>query len=140
MGQHEHAKQSQRDKTRARTGKGGKLPWDAYRFVRIELTAQEKEDFRSLRAGGEFDGASVDDLLTQGDKLSISVGDGGVTFTASLTCAHADNPNRGLILTARGGDANTALAVLTYKLLYLVGESLWREAEDRRGGSYNDIG
>lgn len=139
-----HAKQqkinrrsgSASERTRANT----RVAYSDYRFVRIELTEQEKQQFRDLLAAGEFESLSVTDFVREGYKLSFSEGDEGHTVICSVSQPHADHHNAGLILTGRGGDAETALAVVAFKHVYLCEDTLWRSAEDNRGGSYNDIG
>lgn len=120
--------------------KGTRFEYDEMRFARIELTEAEKQSFREYESAGEFDGLMVDDILDGVDTLSFSRGDGGKTITATASCFQSDHPNGGLRLTGKGGNAARALAVLAYKVVYLVGDGTWREAEDRRGGSFDDIG
>lgn len=117
-----------------------KVPYADFRFVRLELTEPEKEHFRSLLASGEFESLSLDDFLRDGYKVTLSnTGENG-TIICSVSMPYANHHNAGLVLTGRGRDAATAAAVVTYKHNYLAQDTLWREAESRRGGSYSDIG
>lgn len=120
--------------------KRSKVPFNEFRFVRIELTEPEKQEFRALLDSGEFDEIPLDGWIGRGFKISISPDDKGGGIIASLSATYSDSDNKGLVLTARGRDAITALAVLEYKDKYLAGEDGWGSCEDRRGGSYSDIG
>lgn len=122
------------------SAKGTRFEYNEMRFARIELNEQHKEAFRSYEASGEFDGLTVSDLLSGVDTISFSRGDDGKTVTCTASCFRGDHPNGGLRLTGKGGDAERALAVLAYKIIYMVADGTWREAEDRLGGSFDDIG
>lgn len=120
--------------------KSGKVAFGEQRFVRIEPTAAEKEEFRALRDAGEFDDLDVDGWLEAGYKLSINREERGGGRIATLTGQFTDMLNAGLVLSARGSSAALALAFLDFKDRYLCGEAGWKAAEDLRGGSYDDIG
>lgn len=117
-----------------------KVPFSDYRFVRIELTEAEKNEFRSQLATGEFDEFDPSDWCKSGYKLTFSFDDSHNTFIATLTAQYKNMPNSGLVLTGRGGSIPTALAVLQFKHVYLAGDDGWSAAEAARGGSYSDIG
>lgn len=117
-----------------------KVPFSDFRFVRIELLEPDKESFRSLLASGEFESLSPDDFVGEGYKVSFAETDAEKSIICSVSMAKADHHNAGLILTGRGRDSATALAVVAFKHIYLCQDTLWREAESQRGGSYSDIG
>lgn len=121
-------------------GGSGKLSFDQYRFVRIELTEAEKVEFRSQLASGEFDGLDVDDWIERGNKLTLAGDKKGGGVLASLSQQNVSHPDAGLILTGRGGTVTIALAVLAYKDRHLAGDDGWKACEAQRGGSYDDIG
>lgn len=125
--------------TSAAKRKDAKVPFSESRFVRIELTEKDKEQFRALLEAGEFESLRIDDFLSERYSVSFSEGDGGKTVVCTVRMAYVDHPNAGLSLTGRGRDSATALAVCAYKHTYLCSEQLWRAAEDSRGGSYSDI-
>lgn len=117
-----------------------KVPFADYRFVRIELTEKEKDEFRGQLASGEFDDFDPSDWCRSGYKLTFSFDDTNNTFIATLTAQYKNMPNSGLVLTGRGGSIPTALAVLQFKHIHLCGDDGWKAAESLRGGSYSDIG
>ena len=117
-----------------------KVPFGSARFARIELSEAEKEDFRALRAGGEFDLTVVGVWLDMGYKLSLSRDERGGGMVAVLTPLFLDVENAGLQLSARAGDWAGAVDVLEYKDRYVAGEDGWAACENIRNGSHSDIG
>lgn len=117
-----------------------KVPFGASRFARIELSTEEKEDFKALLANGEFGMGAVSHWLDMGYKLSLNRDEAGGGIVAVLSPIFKDCENAGLQLSGRAGDFATALAVLEYKDFYVAGEDGWAACENRRGGSYQDIG
>lgn len=140
MGSQKELKNAKRTANVGAKAKRSKVPFTDFRFVRIELTEAEKTAFRSLLESGEFDPIPLDGWMERGLKLSISPDGENGAVVASLTVPYSDMFDAGCVLTARGRDAITALAVLSYKDSYLAGEGGWRQAESERGGSYSDIG
>lgn len=136
-------KQLKQDRKSTKIGAGDKrtkVPFADYRFVRIEFTPDEKTAFKSLLDSGEFDEIPLDEWIDRGYKLSLSRDDKTSSIVASLTSQYTVNTDAGLILTARGGNAITALAALTYKDRYIADESGWLACETQRGGAYDAIG
>lgn len=134
------SKPDKRDKSRAGGTSLAKVPFTAYRFIRIELTEPEKVEFRELLAGGEFEGDAVTDWVQQGYKFTVNYDHQHSTFLASLSGQYENMLNAGLVLTGRGSSAPVAVAVLEYKDRYLADETGWAACETSRGGSYSDIG
>lgn len=118
----------------------GKVPFTDFRFVRLELTEAEKNEFRELYSAGEFEALDIDGWLEAGYKLSLTKGDAGATVVATLSGQYRDMLDGGLLLTGRGSSVALALAVLSFKHNTLADEDGWLAAEDRRGGTYSDIG
>ena len=110
------------------------------RFVGIELLAEEKQNFRSLLESGEFESLSPDDFIERGYKVTFTADKRGGGVICTLSAPDLDHPNNGLLLTGRGGDSTTALAVAAYKDIYLCPDGLWLEAEGRRRRDADDIG
>lgn len=140
MGVSKEQKHAKRTGLKGSADKRRKVPFNEFRFVRVELTEKEKGEFRSLLEAGEFDTIPIDEFLERGLKLSVSRDFQNGSVVASLTAQYTDCSDAGQVLTAHGRDAVTALAVLTYKDRYLAGEDGWSACEARRGGSYSDIG
>lgn len=140
MGVSKEQKNAKRAKLTGREDKRRKVPFNEFRFVRIELSEKEKSEFRSLLESGEFDALQIDGWLERGLKLSVSRDYQNNSVVASLTAQYTECVDAGLVLTAHGSDAATAIAVLTYKDHYLAGEAGWSACETSRGGSYSDIG
>ncbi len=111
-----------------------------HRFVRIELNTTTKEQFRALLADGEFTPGELDGFLQAGYSVRFSPTDGGKTIVCTVSCSLDSDPNNGLMLTGRGGDASTALAVCAYKDRYLCENGAWASGEDMVAGSAGDIG
>lgn len=139
MGSQKRLVEDRDTRLKSRT-KQQKVAFNDFRFIRVELTEPEKDEFRSLLEGGEFDPLPLDDWLERGLKLTLSAERGKRTVIASLSGVWLDGGDAGLVLVGRGGDAITAMAVLQYKDEYLCGDEGWLAAETRRGGSYSDIG
>jgi len=126
--------------TGSRTPKAGKVQFSDFVFITIDLTTEEKEEFKSWVADIDPIERVLRDLVTEGCKLSFSTGDNGNTAICSLSITDAEDVNAGGVLTARGKTADIALAVLLYKL-HIVGERTWRQAMHERGGTTtSDIG
>lgn len=118
----------------------GTIPYGEMRFVRIELTEAEKQEFRALLAAEEFSPDFTDRVLTAGYKVGLSVDKNGGGFLCSIRAEARELLDAGLILTGRGKTVAIAVAVCEYKSTYLADENGWLEAEIRRGGSYDDVG
>lgn len=113
---------------------------DNYRFVNIELTTSQKEEFKALLDDGEFVDVSPDSWLLAGYKVTFSSGDNGKTVICSVICGVDGDANYGLILTGRGSDSATALRVAAYKDTYLCENGAWLTSPNLSGKSAGDIG
>lgn len=113
-----------------------KLRFEDYEFIRIELSAEEKEDFALSDSARLSPYEALADLSTVGYKFSTSWSTDGKTCTASLTCTDTADPNAGGIISGKGAVLAQAILRLHYKVTEIVGDRTWREAENDRGGSY----
>lgn len=111
----------------------------SHRFVDIELTVDSKAEFKALLADGEFASSTVDEFLQSGYSVKFTPSDGGRTSVCIVTCSVDGDPNNGLMLTGRGGDAATALAVVLFKDTYLCENGAWASGEDRVRQSGDNI-
>lgn len=125
--------------TKSGTVSGRRVGFGDFRFVKLDLLADEKQDLRRRLAEGFTEQVSIDYFVSEGYSVKFSLGDGGATVVCSISQANIDHQNAALILTGRGRDAITALAVCTYKHFILCNNGMWKEAEDRRVGSGIDI-
>lgn len=116
------------------------IPFDAMRFCNIELDAAEKEEFKSLLVAGHVDLLATNEYISAGYELTFKLDRRGGGILVSLRAPIFGLENEGLVITGRGGDADTAFAVLSYKINHLVGERLWAQAEAERRGTTSDIG
>jgi len=123
-----------------RAGSDGTIPFSEMRFVRLELSEAEKQDFRSLLAAEEFTSDFLDRVIRAGYKVSLGIDKNGGGFLCSIRAESRDLLDAGLILTGRGKTIATAVAVCEYKSNYLADENGWAAAETRRGGSFDDVG
>ncbi len=121
----------------SRSGRGGSY---SHRFVRIELDATSKAEFKSLLDSGEFGDTCIDEFLKAGYSVRFSAGDGGKTVVCTVTCSVESDSNNGLMLSGRGRDADTAIAVCVYKDTYLCNDGVWATGELKSVQDADDIG
>lgn len=141
MGHGKNPDQGKSSRARRDTQKANqRVPFADFRFVRIELLEGEKERFRDLLAAGEFAPLDADEFIVEGYTVKYTYDDKAKTVICSVSQPFVEHHNSGLVLTGRGRDTVTALAVCAFKHRYLCQDTLWREAEAQRGGSYDDIG
>jgi len=126
--------------TRRASNVADKFSYGEMRFVNIELTAEEKEEFRKLLDANEFHPSFLDRCLAQNYTVTIGKDKRGNGILCSIRAEYKDMLDGGLILTGRGKDVLTAIAVCEYKNGYLADENGWLAAETARAGSYSDIG
>lgn len=119
---------------------GSYIAYDDMRFCNIELQDAEKKEFRSLLADGGLELLVVNEYVTAGYELTFKRDKKGGGVLVSLRAAIYGLDNEGLVITGRGGDTDTAFAVLSYKINHLVGDRLWAQAEAERGNGVTDIG
>lgn len=139
MGQYKGKRKPDAAPTASRGGKTGFIPYGEMRFIAIELTSEEKDEFRALLAAGDIEPLDVTGYVTAGYEVTYKRDKAGGGVLLSLRAPLYELDNGGGIVTGRGGDAETALAVLSYKVQYLIGDRLWSEAEHERRGNAADI-
>lgn len=122
------------------SGNPAKIPFGDMRFARIELTEQEKAEFRSLYDNGEFDPSFLSTLTDQGYTVKFGSDAKGSGKQCSVSFAVTGHPNSGWTLTGRASDDFKALAMVEFKHVYLCAGDPWQAIQDRRGGGYDDIG
>lgn len=130
-------------KSNARAGDNSKpraLAFSELRFVNLDLSPAEKEEFRNLLADGRFDAVPFNDWLANDFSFKLSLSKDKRSVVATLTCSNSEHVCGGGILSAFGGDAATAIAVLRYKDEVLSDENGWFAAEANRGKHTPDIG
>jgi len=110
------------------------------RFVRIELTDDEKTEFKSLMETGEFNTEFLTQCVNARYNITIGKDKRGNGILCCVRAEFKDMLDGGLILAGRGKDVTTAIAVCEYKATYLADENGWAAAEVGRGGGYSDIG
>lgn len=114
----------------------GFVPYDKMQFLGIELSTEEKAEFKSLLAAGELDDLDIDPYILAGYEYTLKRDSKGGGIVASLRCPLYELDNAGWIVTGRGSDTATAHAVLAYKICHLIGDRFWKQAMDeRRGGA-----
>lgn len=116
------------------------VPFNQRRFVRIELNDEQKQEVKSFIADGEITGDVADYFSREGYVCSWKAMDGGKTVFVSIACIDREHPNAGLIITGRGRDFATALAVCAYKDKYCCEDHLWATGEDYNPDDADDIG
>jgi len=126
--------------TSRNSGSSDRYSFSEMRFVRIELTTKEREEFHELLAQDEFDPRFLDLCLAARYNVSINRDKNGGGVLVSIRAEYKDMLDGGLILSGRGKDVFTAVAVCEYKSSYLADENGWLACETRRGGSATDIG
>jgi len=140
---YEKSKQIRKPKSSGGTG-GAKTaaPYagSEFRFVKLELDAARKSEFKALMDSGEFGTMDVDQYLRVGYKVTFSAQNEGNTVVCSISCNNPDDANYRSILTGRGRDASTALAVATFKDTYLCENGIWATGEPAGGLAPDDIG
>lgn len=92
-----------------------KKPWIPAKFVRSELTAQEKEHVKSQQYVWDDIPEHINALVEAGYKLSISADKRTDAVAVWLSPIEDSNPNFGYVLSARGPDVLSALSVAIYK-------------------------
>jgi len=120
--------------------KPAKVAFGDYRFLRFELTAEEKEDFHVNYLPDNNALLVLCDLALPGYKTSQSWDEAGKTVTASITCNDPADENAGLIVSAKAGDISKAILVLGYKVLIVADDRPWAQVESERGGGDTTIG
>lgn len=140
MGQHERQAEQKRDSRRPGNTKSKRLAFGDYRFVRIDLSSEEKDDFHTRVGDGSFRPLGIAAYLSDGYSVKFSQADGGKTVVCTLTQTNVSHPNAGLSISGRGRDTETAFAVVAYKDIVVCNDGQWLQTEYERSGTSPDIG
>jgi len=106
-----------------------KKDWVPAKFVRSELTDQEKEHVKAQNYVWDDIPEHLDALCEGGYKISISADLRNDCCAAWLSPVAEDNPNHGFVLSARGPTVLAALSVLIYKH-YTKFDGVWPKDEN----------
>lgn len=126
-------------KSQRKADKPVKVGFSMTWFVRIELTNEEKDDYRENYSQAFEPAEAIDDWLDRGFKVSFNRDTNGRGVLASIFAQWSGMEDSGGILTARGATATAAVGVLVYKDRIVCGERTWKETQNERGGGYDDI-
>jgi len=85
------------------------------KFVRSELTDQEKDHVKSQNYVWDDIPEHLVDLVQAGYKISLTQDKGSGAFAVWITPTDVDNPNSGYTLSARGPSLLAAISVAFYK-------------------------
>lgn len=94
---------------------GGKKEFVPSKFVRSELTDQEKEHVKAQNYVWDDIPEHLVALVEGGYKISLTNDKNSNAFAVWLTPSDANNPNHGFTLSARGPTLLAAIAVAIYK-------------------------
>lgn len=140
MSQHERKQEERKGSRNGKRPSRSKLSFGDFDFIRLEMSAQDKEDFFDWLQDQQIGAGTVDYLLADGCKVSFSVDPNGGGVLCSASQQSSEHENAGGILTGRGGDAITALAVVIYKDSVMAHGKPWRQAAHERSQSQPEIG
>lgn len=126
----EEAADARRAKAKSKEGQGRAA---FAGFCNISLTDGDKDLWRKWSAEDGLFSQALEVVLTSGYKLTCAYSPKQDCFTATLATWDEGQPNAGKLLSARGGDGETAVSrvvwLLHWKLNYNMGEAA--------GGGYN---
>lgn len=140
MGENVNEKRERSGRAKPRNSKPPKLSFGDYRFIDVELTSDEKDDFRERLEEGSFVPLSVTDYLREGYTVKFSPRDGGKTVVCTLTCTDASHQNAGLSISGFAGDDATAFSLVSYKDVVICNNGQWLASENDRGHRTPRIG
>lgn len=111
------------------------LGWRDYVFVDLPLDQSEVEVFRVEYVEEEVELMRfVSGWAASGYKFSASSDPQGSGGLATLTCREPEDPNHGMILTARASSIEKAIKLLIYLDLVICADKTWKQAQTERGG------
>lgn len=100
--------------------------WGKFDFVEINLSEEDKADFKKLYAEHPSNLLnSLDEMTKNGYKVSLTYDTSNNCVIASLTCKEPLDANFNYILSARSSDTYEALALVLYKHYYLSDDGDW---------------
>lgn len=113
-----------------------KVAFADYRFLRLEMTMAEADTCSKEYLPNKDPMDVLEGLAQYGYKLSLGHDNFGQTHMVSYTCVNSEDANAGLVVTGRARDLRTAVLVLGFKVLVLLGDDPWAQTENERGGGY----
>lgn len=117
-----------------------RVPFEQMRFVNIELTAGDKQVFKSWLEEDPSYTLDLGAYIASGYEYTCKLDGTTGGFLSVLRSPFVDGDNSGLVLTGRAGSAAKSLQVLAFKLDYLVVDRGWEEAENSRKSDIDDVG
>lgn len=103
------------------------------RFVRAELSQEEKASLRSWRASGTFDlFDGVQTMLEEGYRLSLKFDAYNECMACFVSHTDPEHENFGLILVGRGKFGESAMVEALYKHLHLC-DTHWPDPDVKSG-------
>ena len=137
---YDHAEQDKKDRRRSTANKRkSELAFSDYRLVRIEFTAEEKDECRDFLDTHGTEPLPLDAYTDQRYTVKFSKDKNGGGVLCSITSTNPEDVNAGCTLTGRGRDTATAFWVAHYKDRYICGDRTWLECENDRGDRAGDI-
>lgn len=110
-------------------------------FVDVQLSEDDKARIAGDVEGGEIDFWKVlASWIDEGYKLSISPDTAHNCVIATITSRLDGDPNFGYSLSARGPNAEGAVAALYYKDHVILEDGLWSLAETKSNGQLSLFG
>jgi len=91
-------------------------------FLNVTLSAEEKEDFESVRQTTDIAGSWLAECLRIGISLSVKHSVSEECFRATLTAFRQALPFAGYCIAARAGDPLTAVERVVYIHHYVLGD------------------
>lgn len=113
---------------RKSVGTGYDAPFQGY--VNVELSDAQREVFQAWREGAS-PWEQLEASVSDGVNIAVKFVPGDALFLASGTQRREGSANAGLVVTARGRDAGTALLRLLYILAYLSHKPAWEDTQKR---------
>jgi len=107
-------------------GTGYDAPFRGY--INLALDAQQKANYESWSTGQGY-WEALEGFTADGVNLSLKFVAKEACFLASGTQRREDSPNAGLVVTARGKAASTALGRLLFTLTVLAHSERWEDTQ-----------
>lgn len=116
-----------RSNSRTQTGVNGKYSSDI-QFVTMRIGAKEKEQFKAWYSKNANDVlAKLEELVSDGYKVSLSYYFDGNCHIVSLTCKDEKSANFNRCLTSRSDDLWEAVGLTVFKHFHLCNDGIWED-------------
>jgi hypothetical protein len=100
--------------------------WGKFEFVAINLTEDEKKQFKKAYTDKPNDLlGQLDGLLKNGYKLSLSYDNQNNCVLASLTGKDPNSPNYNYVMTSRAGESWESMALALFKHYVVCDDEDW---------------